>query len=136
MAPAFLLVATGNILQLFAGRLARVIDRERVQLAEFSRTTGEDHVRVVRELQILDRRASIVNKAILMATLSASTVSLLIAAMFVLSLTGYKFGQIVAGGFILAMAFLIAGLGLFIAEIRLATRNIRIEERLLILEDE
>lgn len=136
MAPAFLLVATGNILQLFAGRLARVIDRERVQLAEFSRTEGEDHIRVVRELQILDRRASIVNKAILMATLSASTVSLLIAAMFVLSLTGYQFGQVVAGGFILAMVFLIAGLGLFIAEIRLATRNIRIEERLLILEDD
>lgn len=90
----------------------------------------------MRELRILDRRASIVNKAILMATLSAATVSLLIAAMFVLSLTGYQFGHVVAGGFILAMVFLIAGLGLFIAEIRLATRHIRIEERLLVLEDD
>ena len=135
MAPAFLLLATGNILQLFAGRLARVIDRERVQMAEFHRTQGEDHVRVVNELRILDRRGAIVNMAILMGTLSAMTVSLLIASIFVLSLTGYKFGVIVAGCFILAMVFLIAGLILFVAEIRLATRTIRIEEQLLELDE-
>lgn len=134
MAPAFLLVATGNILQMFANRLARVIDRERVQMAEFSRTEGEEHVRVVNELRILDRRAAIVNMAILMGTLSAVTVSLLIAAMFVLAVTGFKFGYVVAGGFILAMTFLIAGLILFVFEIRLATRNIRLEERLLTLD--
>ena len=69
-----------------------------------------------------------------MGTLSAVTVSLLIAAMFVLPLTGFKFGYVVAGGFILAMTFLIAGLILFLFEIRLATRNIRIEERLLTLD--
>jgi len=135
MAPAFLLLATGNILQLFAGRLARVIDRERVQMAEFHRTQGDDHVRVVNELRILDRRGAIVNMAILMGTLSAMTVSLLIASIFVLSLTGYKFGVIVAGCFILAMVFLIAGLILFVAEIRLATRTIRIEEQLLELDE-
>jgi len=135
MAPAFLLLATGNILQLFAGRLARVIDRERVQMAEFHRTQGDDHVRVVNELRILDRRGAIVNMAILMGTLSAMTVSLLIASIFVLSLTGYKVGVIVAGCFILAMVFLIAGLTLFVAEIRLATRNIRIEEQLLELDE-
>lgn len=135
MAPAFLLLATGNILTMFAGRLARVVDRERVQLAVFKQTEGEEHVRVVNELRMLDRRASIVNLAILMGTLSAVTVSLVIAAIFVLSLTGYEFGQIVAGGFILAMAFLITGLLLFIAEIRLATRTIRIDERWLGLGD-
>jgi hypothetical protein len=135
MAPAFLLLATGNILTMFAGRLARVVDRERVQMAEFQRTKGEEHVRVVNELRMLDRRAAIVNLAILMGTLSAVTVSLVIAAIFVLSLTGYKFGQVVAGGFILAMAFLITGLVLFIAEIRLATRTIRIEEQWLQLGD-
>jgi uncharacterized membrane protein len=68
--------------------------------------------------------------------LSAVTVAVVIASIFVLSVTGYRFGQIVAGGFILAMVFLISGLLLFIAEIRLATRNIRIEESLLRLEDE
>lgn len=131
MAPAFLLVATGNILQMFANRLARVVDRERVQMKEFHRTQGEAHVRVVNELRILDRRANIINKAILLGTLSAITVSVVVAAIFVLSLTGYRFGQFVAGGFILAMAFLILGLLLFVAEIRLAMHSIRIEERLL-----
>lgn len=136
MAPAFLLLATGNILQMFANRLARVVDRERVQMAEFHRTKGEAHVRVVNELRILDRRADIVNKAILMGTLSAITVGVVIASIFVLSLTGYRFGQIVAGGFILAMAFLISGLVLFVLEIRMAMHTIRIEERLLKHEEE
>lgn len=136
MAPAFLLLATGNILQMFANRLARVVDRERVQMAEFHRTHGEAHVRVVNELRILDRRADIVNKAILMGTLSAITVGVVIASIFVLSLTGYRFGQIVAGGFILAMAFLISGLVLFVLEIRMAMHTIRIEERLLKLDGE
>jgi uncharacterized membrane protein len=136
MAPAFLLLATGNILQMFANRLARVVDRERVQMAEFHRTQGEAHVRVVNELRILDRRANIVNKAILMGTLSAITVGVVIAAIFVLSLTGYQFGQFVAGGFILAMTFLILGLVLFVLEIRMAMHTIRIEERLLKLDDE
>lgn len=135
MAPAFLLLATGNILAMFAGRLARVVDRERVQMKEFHQTKGEEHNRVVTELRILDRRASIVNLAILMGTLSAVTVGMVIAAIFVLSLTGYKFGLIVAGGFILAMVFLISGLALFIAEIRLAARNIRIEEQWLELDN-
>lgn len=136
MAPAFLLLATGNILQMFANRLARVVDRERVQMAEFHRTQGEAHIRVVNELRILDRRADIVNNAILMGTLSAITVGVVIASIFVLSLTGYRFGQIVAGGFILAMAFLIAGLVLFVLEIRMAMHTIRIEERLLKLDGE
>jgi CBS domain containing-hemolysin-like protein len=136
MAPAFLLMATGNILTMFAGRLARVVDRERVQMKEFNETEGEAHIRVVNELRLLDRRAAIVNLAILMGTLSAVTVGLVIASIFVLSLTGYKFGLFVAGGFILAMVFLITGLILFIAEIRLATRNIRIEERLLTLDED
>lgn len=136
MAPAFLLMATGNILTMFAGRLARVVDRERVQMKEFNETEGEAHIRVVNELRLLDRRAAIVNLAILMGTLSAVTVGLVIASIFVLSLTGYKFGLFVAGGFILAMGFLITGLILFIAEIRLATRNIRIEERLLTLDED
>ena len=91
---------------------------------------------MVNELRILDRRADIVNKAILMGTLSAITVGVVIASIFVLSLTGYRFGQIVAGGFILAMAFLIAGLVLFVLEIRMAMHTIRIEERLLKLDGE
>jgi len=136
MAPAFLLLATGNILQMFANRLARVVDRERVQMAAFHNTQGEAHVRVVNELRMLDRRASIVNKAILMGTLSAITVGVVIAAIFVLSLTGYRFGQFVAGGFILAMAFLILGLVLFVLEIRMAMHTIRVEERLLKLDGE
>ncbi len=136
MAPAFLLLATGNILQMFANRLARVVDRERVQMAEFHRTQGEAHVRVVNELRMLDRRADVINRAILMGTLSAITVGVVIAAIFVLSLTGYRFGLFVAGGFILAMVFLVVGLLLFVAEIRMATHTIRIEENLLRLDDD
>ncbi|WP_373487558.1 DUF2721 domain-containing protein [Blastomonas sp.] len=136
MAPAFLLVATGNILQLFAGRLARVIDRERVQMAAFYRTEGEEHTRVVLELRNLDRRAGVVNSAILLGTLGAMTVSLLIATLFIMGLTGLDLSVVIAAGFILAMLLLIVGLTLFVVEVRLANRNIHVEKQLLELEDE
>ena len=134
MAPSFLLLATGAILQLFAGRLARVIDRERMLVAAFHSTSGEEHAEVVRELRDMDKRARVVNLAILLAVLSAIMVCVLIAALFVMGVARTGFVQLLSGGFIVAMMLLIAGLICFLIEVRLAARNIRVQEALLELD--
>lgn len=136
MAPAFLLVATGGILQLFAGRLARVVDRERVLMREFHETQGSAHRRLVLELRGLDRRAAVVSFSIFMGVLGAITVGLLIAALFVMGLFRIDLAHIIAGGFVLAMVFLIIGLVCFAGEVQLAARNIRVEEDLLEWEED
>ena len=128
VAPAFLLSALGLLLNLFATRLARVVDRARwieEQFATLPRALS------VPELRLLDRRMRIINSAIALATGSAIAVCLVVAGLFVAGLIGTGFGRTVAGLFILAMALLVGALTLFLIEIRLASRAIRIRNELL-----
>lgn len=128
VAPAFLLSALGLLLNLFATRLARVIDRARwleERFADLPRTLA------VPELRLLDRRMRIVNIAIALATASAIAVCFVVGGLFAAGLLGIGFGRTVAGLFILAMALLVGALTLFLLEIRLASRAIRIRNDLL-----
>ncbi len=128
VAPAFLLSALGLLLNLFATRLARVVDRARwieEQFATLPRALS------VPELRLLDRRMRIINSAIALATGSAIAVCLVVAGLFVAGLIGTGFGRTVASLFILAMALLVGALTLFLIEIRLASRAIRIRNELL-----
>lgn len=134
LAPAFLLVAIGSMLQLFSGRLARVVDRSRALKESFADTEGEAHAAVVRELRGLSRRMKIVNNAILMGVSGAITIGLLIVMLFAMALTHINLNIPVSIGFIVAMAFVITGLIFFLFEVRLASRNIRVEEFYLTLD--
>src|SRR3546814_12794195 len=53
--PVFLLVATGSLLNVIAGRLARVVDRSRVLLERWAGTEGVEHERVVAATPIAAR---------------------------------------------------------------------------------
>ncbi len=128
MAPAFLLVAIGAVLQLFAGRLARVVDRSRVLKSAHPETEGEAHDLVVRELRGLARRMNIVNNAILMGVCGAITIGLCIVALFTMALFHINMSYVIAAGFILAMGFMITGLLYFLVEVRLASYNVRVED--------
>lgn len=128
MAPAFLLSALGLLINLFATRLARVVDRARWLEDRFSalpRTLS------VPELRLLDRRMRIINGAIALATASAIAVCMLVVMLFVAGLLDTRFGRTVASLFIVAMLLLIAALGAFLYEVRLASRAIRIRNELL-----
>ena len=47
LAPVFVLVAIGNILNLLSTRLGRIVDRARVLQQKHSETFGSDHDMVV-----------------------------------------------------------------------------------------
>jgi len=47
MAPAFLLMAVGGFISLFAHRLARIVDRERELEKDYHSTEGDAHRYVV-----------------------------------------------------------------------------------------
>lgn len=128
MAPAFLLSAMGMLLNLFATRLARVVDRARWIEAEFA---TRDRTLSVGELRILDRRMRIMQAAIGLCTGGAIAVCLVVAGLFLFSLAGAGFEAIVATLFVLAMAMLVSALVLFLYEVRLAGRAIRIRNELL-----
>jgi hypothetical protein len=124
IAPVFLLSGIGAILNVLAQRLARVVDRARTLENDFPLDTDEGSARA--ELRIADRRMTVVNWAISCCTASCLCVCLLIAILFVADLAAFHFGRIIAWLFILTMLLLIAGLLLFLYEVRLAMSSIRL----------
>lgn len=131
VAPVFLLAAVGGFVNVVAARLGRVVDRSRQLEREFTHNDHPDHALQVQELRVLDLRMRLANLAILLCTASAVLVCAVIAGLFVARLARLGFAGTMAIGFILAMVLLIAGLVLFLAEIRLAMRSVRVREELL-----
>jgi len=131
IAPAFLLVGIGSVMQTIANRLNRVVDRARVLERLHPESSGAEHDRHVWELRLLDRRISLASTAIFLCVASAVTVCVLVTLMFVAELATLRIADWVAGLFMLAMVLLAAGLILFLIETRIAVSGIHVREELL-----
>lgn len=129
LAPVFLLAGIGAVLNVIAQRLARVVDRARALEQLHPRTSGPEHERHVWELRLLDRRISVINSALFLCVASAVAVCSLVAMLFVAELGRLHIGTLVAVTFILAMMLLVAGLIMFIVEVRMSLRatHVRVE---------
>ena len=126
IAPVFLLAGIGAMLNVLAGRLARTVDRARTLAREFPDNDEVERERAIEEMGLLDRRILAANRAITCCTASALFVCLVVALMFIAAPADVGFARTIAGLFIAAMALLTAGLSLFLHEIRLATRALRL----------
>jgi len=122
VAPVFLLAGIGSILNVMAGRLARVTERARLIEREFASYDEETRRLATAELRILDVRMTVVNLALSACTAAALFVCVLVALLFVADLSDFAIGRPVAWLFVLAMLLLITGLVLFLWEVRLAMR--------------
>lgn len=122
VAPVFLLAGIGSILNVMAGRLARVTERARQLEREFASYDDDARRLATAELRILDVRMTVVNLALSACTAAALFVCVLVALLFVADLADFAIGRPVAWLFVLAMLLLITGLVLFLWEVRLAMR--------------
>lgn len=135
LAPAFLLVGIGAMLNLFAGRLARIIDRSRDLQELFKSTTGKDHELVVAELGDLQLRIRIVNSAIFLSVISAITACALIGMLFIMELTGVDLSLAIGCAFVVAISLLSFALIQFLREVRIGIRDFMIREEYLETSD-
>lgn len=126
LAPAFLLVATGSILNVVTGRLARVVDRARDLQKRHGETEGLEHDRVVRELRRLDMRMSVINWSIALCVACGILVCVMVAMLFAVGNGRDDLAVAVAAAFIMAMILLLAGLVAFLIEVRLAIKTIHV----------
>lgn len=133
--PVFLLVATGSLLNVFTGRLARVVDRSRALIQLWGETEGQEHERVVAELRVVDRRIDVINNSIAAAVACGIVVCLLVALLFTQAVAGFDLGLAAAWVFAVAMLLLLVSLVLFLIEVRLAIRTIHVPMELLELEE-
>ena len=131
LAPVFLLVAIGNIMNILSQRMGRIVDRSRVLQEKHRITQGEEHDLVVREIRLVDRRIHLIGRAILLLVISGLIVGVVVALLFAEEFLGIDLREFAASGFILAIALLMGALLLFLRETREATEALRIPEEFL-----
>jgi hypothetical protein len=123
LAPAFLLTGIGALLNVMAGRLARIIDRGRAL------TEGRvlsDHEALALQIQILERRQHLTSVAITATTIAALFVCTVIAGLFIEVMLGAHLKWLIGSLFTAAMLSLVVGLAFFLREVHFAMRTTRI----------
>jgi uncharacterized membrane protein YgcG len=117
IAPAFLLTGIFGALNVFAGRLGRLIDRERAIREGRSAELDGERAR-------LARRARCVHRAIFAAVVAAILLCSLIVWSFVGGFLGLPVGWVLAALLVGAMVAMMVSLGMFLAEVRIASRHL------------
>jgi hypothetical protein len=120
IAPVFLITGIAGLLGVLSSRLGRTIDRARVLAKE------NDGERFHEELTILARRAKLMYRAISLGTMSALLICFVIASLFISAFVKFPVSAVVVVLFVAAMLALIAALLVFLREVFLATRILRI----------
>ena len=126
IAPVFLLTGVATLLGVLSSRLGRTIDRARVLEALLDTADAPRIARMHEELAVLSRRAKIIYRAIALGVITALLICSVIASLFISAFTRVDVTLAVAGFFIASMAALISTLLLFLREVFLATRVLRI----------
>jgi len=126
VAPVFLLTGIAGLLNVLAGRLARIVERGRLLEREARGDETSQRALVHDQLRTLARRARWINWSISLCVTSAILVASVVMALFAGAFWGRDSTGVVAGLFITAMLALIGGLVFFLREIYLATSSLRI----------
>ena len=129
VAPVFLLAGIGGVLNVVAARLSRVVDRVRSLERDVPTAEAELRAAELEELAILDRRMSICHLSIGLCTAAALFICMVVMVLFISGLVAMNFAIPVSLLFILAMFCLTLGLLLFLAEVTIATRSVRVSDR-------
>ena len=126
VAPVFLLAAIAGLLNVFVGRLARIIDKiDKLQIYEDVQQRKDDKytmsIKMLERRSFLQKRLKTTNYAIALITSAGLMVALVIITMFLSSILEFQNGTLISTFFILAMLFLISSLLLFLKEISYTT---------------
>ena len=98
--------------------------------------SGAARMRDVRELRGLNTRMSVINWSIGLCVATGLVVCVMVAMLFIQGGGSGAFETPIAVSFILAMAFLLIALALFLAEVRLAIRSLHVPAEILAFEAE
>ena len=128
--PVILISGVGLLLLSFTNRLGRLIDRSRLLHRE--RMSGPGPAQLVllqAQLNLIDRRAGILRRAITLAGLTVLLVSVLILVLFLAALFQLELGAVIIALFALALLALIGAMLGFLREITLSLEAVRLETK-------
>lgn len=126
LAPVFLLTGIAGMLNVMAGRLARIIDRGRLLTEQSLPEAVRSGPGMQLELPSLERRRHLASAAITACTFSALLVCTVIAGLFLEVLLQVDLKWLVGLLFTGSTVALVIGLAYFLREVHLATQTVRI----------
>ncbi|MFM5931886.1 MAG: DUF2721 domain-containing protein [Novosphingobium sp.] len=126
LAPVFVLVAIGNILNILSTRLGRIVDRARHLQVRHGQTEGAEHDMVVREIRAADQRIKLIGQAIRLLVISGLAIGMTVAILFLEEIISVPLDRVAAGFFIVSVGLLMWALTLFLRETQIAAAALRI----------
>jgi hypothetical protein len=125
--PVILISGIGLLLLSMTNRFGRVLDRARLLTSDLPAATATKREHLTVQLAILYRRAKIIRLAIILATAGLLLAGLLIISLFLAALLQVEAALLVMLCFILCMASLIASLVVFLLDLQVSLRALRVE---------
>jgi hypothetical protein len=127
LGPVFLISGVGITLSMLTQRLARIVDRARTLETQRESTSNEKALTHIDEdLRFIFRRARHINAAIALCTTSALLTALVVTLLFASEFSPISVGGVIAVMFVSSMACLSTAFIMFLLEVRIATKSLRI----------
>lgn len=124
--PVILISGVGLLLLSMTNRLGRAIDRTRA-LSEAIHKSSQPDPRLRAQMEIIARRAELIRRCIILATLSVLMAALLIISLFLAAFFHVESGWFIAVLFVICMVSLICSLIFFIRDINLSLAALKLE---------
>jgi hypothetical protein len=127
LGPVFLVSGVGITLSMLTQRLARIVDRARTLEDRREAATDKDRLAHIDEdLRFIVRRTRYINSAIALSTTSGLLTALVVTLLFASEFTRISVGGVIAVMFVAATACMSIAFLMFLIEVRIATKSLRI----------
>jgi hypothetical protein len=127
LAPCVFISGVGLLVLSMTNRLGRPLDRIRALTIELKVAEGEQKKILLEEVDILYRRAKLLQASVTLAVLSIFFVAMIILSLFSMAAFGLSLDGLVVAMFSISLLSLVASLGLFVWDIQLGLSSIKIE---------
>lgn len=127
LGPVFLISGVGITLSMLTARLARIVDRARTLEDRREAVTNEAaRGHIDEDLRYIVKRTRYINSAIALSTISAFLTALVVTLLFASAFTPLAVGAVIAVLFVASMGCLSTAFLMFLMEVRIATKSLRI----------
>jgi hypothetical protein len=127
VAPVILISGFGLLLLSFTNRLGRAIDRSRQLLHEMREAAEADRDRLWAQVDILYRRARLIQFSIILCAASVLLAAVLIMTLFFTALLHLELAVFISIVFIACLASLIGSLLAFLLDVHLSLKALKLE---------
>jgi hypothetical protein len=127
IAPVILISGVGLLLLSLTNRFGRAVDRTRQIHQQMREAAPADRVRLANQVEVIYQRARLIQRAIVLGTLSALFAAVLILTLFFAALMKWQLAALIGLFFVGCLLTLVMSLIAFIMDIRLSLNALRLE---------